>query len=365
MFRAGRLDAATDNPLPFVPVAARGARRIASSPPTGPRRRSRWCSTPNCSDGATLRCASSPQRCAERIVALLERPALPASADPTPRLRARCGRPTSPCWCARAARRPRCDRRCAGAGWPRSTCRTRSRCSPAPRRAICCACCRPWPRRRTRAWRAPRSPRARSACRWTNWRSWPTDDEALRRAQRAAAAAARRLAGAGRAGDAAPGPAPAGLPARWLSAPPAPARRGRAARRGRGRAPADQCAAPGRTAAGGQRPARRRAGADPLAGRSRSAAAPAQRRRAGPAPGERRRPRQGRHRAQGQGPGVPAGLPAVRLQLPRRGQGTHALRRRGRRTGPAHAAPAAAPTSSSLRPTRSACARTCACSTWR
>ena len=37
------------------------------------------------------------------------------------------------------------------------------------------------------------------------------------------------------------------------------------------------------------------------------------------------------HRAQGQGPGVPAGLPALRLQLPRRRQVAHPLPERGRR----------------------------------
>jgi hypothetical protein len=49
----------------------------------------------------------------------------------------------------RQARPPRCAPRCSGAAWPRSTCRTRTRCSPAPRRADLLRLLRPWPRRAT------------------------------------------------------------------------------------------------------------------------------------------------------------------------------------------------------------------------
>ena len=173
MFRRG-----SHNPLPFEPVAAQGRRELLHTRDGAmPALTVAWSAGRDEDTG--IPCLCRPTRCggASRPIA----PSRSCSGWPTRRpalcspmaALCACGLPTSPCWCARAERRPPCAESCRRAPWPRSTCRTRIRCSPATRPMTCCTGCAPSPRRWmprpcARAW-----PRGSLACRWTSWPGWP------------------------------------------------------------------------------------------------------------------------------------------------------------------------------------------------
>ena len=95
-------------------------------------------------------------------------------------LRAACGRPTSRCWCAPAARRARCGASCSAAGVASVYLSDQdSVFASAEARDLLHwlrAVAQPLDARLVRA--ALGHPH-RSACRSPNWRGWPSDDEAF------------------------------------------------------------------------------------------------------------------------------------------------------------------------------------------
>ena len=328
-----------------VPARDAGARRRTAGRARAPARPSR-------------------QRCAERIVTLLNDPGAGFASPPAACARLR---PADIAVLVRTGREAAAVRQALRRRGVASVYLSDKDSVFAQRRGArpAAAAARPWPRRWTPAWRAPRWPRPLLGPVAGRTGAAGHRRRGLRRAQRAAAAAARRLAGAGRAGDAAPGAAPAGPAGALAVAPTATADAGdcRGERRDGERRLTNVLHLAELLQAASARLDGEQALIRWLAAQMQAAAAS----------GDEQIVRlesdadlvQVDHRAQGQGPGVPAGLPAVCLQLPRASTGAHA-----RSVSVADAQGGArctcsCPTSSSPRPTRIASARTCACSTWR
>jgi hypothetical protein len=311
-----------DNPLPFVPVQARGRPEQFQAGGAVPALDIHHdldgaCTIPEHRERFAARCAAQIVQLAGRCTGRLcagRRPVAPPAPG------RHCGAGAQPGTEAAAVRRAAPPGR--GLGLPVGQglgVRQRRGARPAA------PGCRPWPSRVTCGWlRAALATRCMGLG-LAELPRWPTTTRPSTAQRRTAARSCTAIwQQPGRAGHAAPDPAPA-------STCP------RAGWRSPRRAPPDQRAAPGRTAAGRQ-PGSWTASTRCCAGWLPSwttAAAPLAGRRAGAAPGKRRRPGAGGHRAQEQGPGVPRGLPALCGAVPQR------TARAARRTGPAAAGAAA------------------------
>ena len=247
------------------------------------------------------RAGESREHATRACVAAIHR-VLPMRAPAGRRSKANpCAPATSPCWCVRTPK-PRVRQALALAGIPRSP-RASSACSPPPRRANCTPCCWRCCTPATTAACARRSPRCWSA--WTRPASMRSTR--LSTAMRTATGSNGRCAGANAccAAD------------RWRWSAIVRRRRATPARPARWRTPPQQLPAAGRSAAGSAgtraRPARPGRLARPAHRRRRQG-----RRNPAAAAGIGRAPRADRHLAQEQGPGIPAGVPAVRGHRPRR-----------------------------------------------